>query len=247
MLARAEWNSEFAKYNRAGELRTAFLTNMKRRFVYRPVAKVANSTVRGLLYEAEFRANGFHRNVVRINSNFVHNPLNSPLLQPYQMTTNLIERALFSDRFYRFAFVRHPVDRVLSCFLDRVQAPNSVPHKEANRLAGQSGGEPITFDQFVDVISQQTIRDMNHHWRPQYHQLMCGVLNYSEIFRLEEFDKGMKTILEKFYPKVASKIELNKMYSPRRTNAKERAITIAPETRKKIETIYKEDFEFFDY
>lgn len=247
MIARDEWNAEFAKYNRAGELRTAFLISLRRRYVYRPIAKVANSTIRGLLYEAEFKANGFHRHVVRINSHFVHNPFTSPLLQPYQLTPNLMERALFSDRFFRFAFVRNPVDRVLSCYLDRVQAPNSVPHMEARRLAGSKPDDSISFDQFVDVISQQENREMNHHWRPQYHQLMCGIVKYTEILRLEDFDAAMKKMLEKFYPKIAPTIDMNKMYSPRRTKAKEMAITVSPETRKKIEKIYKEDFEFFGY
>jgi len=247
MLKPAEWNAEFAKYNRKGELRTAFLISLRRRFIYRPISKVANSTVRGLLYEAEFRANGFLRDVARINSNFVHNPVNSPLVQPYQLPPGLITRALFSDRFFRFAFVRNPVDRVLSCYLDRVQAPNSVPHKEAVRLAGKNAGEQITFDEFVDLISRQEIKDMNQHWRPQYHLMMCGTLKYSKIYRLENLNTAMKELFDQFYPKLTSKIDLQKMYSPRRTKAKEMAVSVTPETRKKIEKIYKDDFDFFGY
>ena len=225
-----------------------FLISLKKGYVFCPISKVANSSIKSFLFEAELRSAGVYSAARRMDTARIHDFLWSPLVYPYQLPGPMLRHHLFSPDIVRFLFVRNPADRLVSCFLDRVQTENSAPNRIVRKALGVSHTRDISFEDFVAFIAEQPIADMNPHWRPIYHEACCDTLQYRHVFRFETLLDDMKTILETFYPVVSRKIDLSQNFSPRQTKANERIRSVAsPSSMRRIATIYAKDYEHFGY
>ncbi|MEM8663413.1 MAG: sulfotransferase family 2 domain-containing protein, partial [Pseudomonadota bacterium] len=152
------------------------------------------------------------------------------------------------EDFFRFVFVRNPVDRLVSCYLDRVLSPGSVPHRVVKRALGVEGPQDIKFADFVAVVADQSVREMNPHWRPVYNEACCASVTYDAVLKFENLQAELRTLLERLFPQIADSIDLARNLSPAKTRAKERAADfITPELKTKIEAIYAKDYEAFGY
>jgi hypothetical protein len=99
---------------------------------------------------------------------------------------------------YSFSFVRDPVRRVESAYLDKV-VPRDQPDRWRAAVRGALGlpetpEAPVTFDQFVAALETMEPLEMNVHWRPQHLNLMHPVIRYDHIGRLETFDHDIAVI-----------------------------------------------------
>lgn len=230
------------------QLDRLFLISLRRKYLYCPVSKVANSSIKAFLYEAELRNNGFAKTARDFNTAQVHNLLFGPLLQPYQLPGTLLDEVLYGADYLRFLFVRHPVDRLVSCYLDRVKTAGSVPNKVIQRALGVTEPDDIRFGDFVGVVAGQEIKEMNPHWRPVYYEACCDKLSYDRVLRFENLHGDLKALLAELYPRVAKSIDVELNLSPAKTQAGGRvAEFVTPEIRKTIEEIYAKDFEAFSY
>ena len=230
------------------QLDRLFLISLRRKYLYCPVSKVANSSIKAFLYEAELRDNGFPKTARDFNTAQVHNVLFGPLLQPYQLPEALLEEVLYGDEYMRFLFVRHPVDRLVSCYLDRVKTAGSVPNKVIQRALGVKDPDDIKFGDFVGVVAGQKLKDMNPHWRPVYYEACCDKLSYDRVLRFENLHDDLKSLLAELYPRVSESIDVELNLSPAKTAAGGRvAEFVTPEIRSMIEEIYAKDFAAFGY
>lgn len=228
----------------------SFHISLRNRLVYLPIGKVANSSIKAFLFQAEAASLSIPMpKKFMPTQRTVHNPYYGPLLKAYQLPARVIETALTSDKYFRFVFVRNPYDRLLSCFLDRVSAPGSGSNRRALQLANKEEGDRISFDDFVIGIRNAAIKDMDPHWRPQYYEAGFDCLTYSFVGKFESLESDLKHVIARIYGHEAVQaLKLSENYSPATTLAKsrlkefytDRALAVVNE-------IYDRDFKEFNY
>lgn len=167
------WRDRLREVNamRGRSMRNAFVISLRQRFVFTPVSKAANSTAKALLYQAEFRHHGYIRQAERVGelpAIELHDVTTSPFPMPYQLPGGTLQAVLFSDRYYRFAFVREPVERLLSCYLDRIADIDSVARAEVETVLGKEKGR-------TDLAGRVPRRHRGLRSRPDEHPLAAAM------------------------------------------------------------------------
>lgn len=175
----------------------------------------------------------------------VHNRAFSPLLKPSQLLD--FESLLGSSRLYTFCFVRNPYTRLLSCYIDKILG-NRPPKRQVLNILGldcENIDQAVSFSQFIEVVSSQSIMEMNPHWRPQYHQTLQTSLTYDFVGRYENFAEDFRN--------VCSRISADFSYCParetrHRTNANQKVKEFYTKSLlREVRRIYDIDFTHFGY
>lgn len=235
-------------HHKAPQLDRLFVISLRHKYAYCPVSKVANSSIKTFLFEAELVACGYALDQFDFSGRRMHELLNTPLLYPFQLPRNMLLKVLEGDEYRRILAVRHPVDRLLSCYLDRVLDATSHPSAVVRTALGRDEIASVSFAEFVDFIGTQEIRDMDPHWRPIYHEALCGTVRYHEVLRFETLDRDLPRLIETLYPRLAGTIDFSRNLSPAITDAGARAGEfVTPSIRSRIEEVYARDFEAFGY
>jgi hypothetical protein len=86
---------------------------------------------------------------------------------------------------YRFAILRCPYGRLVSCFLDKIvkRTPDAQKFLAASQIGG--GLDKLTFRQFCGEMAKPLVRNSNMHWRPQVDFLVYA--GYDTYFCFEDF------------------------------------------------------------
>lgn len=225
-----------------------FLISMRQQYLYCPVSKVANSSIKALLFRAEVASLGLQLPTGEHAYQKVHDPLFGPLILPYQLPNGPLHAALYGDHYFRFVAVRHPANRLLSCYLDRVRDHASAASRKVREGLGVERAEDISFSEFVSFVAGQDALTMNPHWRPTYHEAAFDLISYDMVLRFETLGADLAALFERLFPKVAHKLDVTTNLSPSITRASTRLEEfVTPEIAKKIELIYAKDFETFGY
>ena len=132
----------------------------------------------------------------------------------------------FKD-WYKFAFVREPTDRFLSCWKDKVLNHNmfefhSATHEKMKELSN-----------FISWVENQNIDEAEEHLRSQHVLLDLDNLNF--LGKLESFEADLKTVAE------AIGMPLQEMH--RRNTSGKKEINLSDESRARIRKIYAKDYE----
>ena len=215
--------------------------SLRRRYLFVAIPKAANSTIKAILQQQELKGTNFQvKNI--------HDRLDSPLIAPFQLTPAHFESLLDSPDFFRFTFVRNPFTRLLSCYLDRVQALRSVPRKQVAEVLGRPVEEEISFADFVAAVSRLDPLQMNEHFRPQWALASPDVVDYGFIGRFESLAVDLRHVLERIWPNRGADIDTSVNLSPKKTSADERLGSFyTPELIRTVAAIYADDFGIFDY
>lgn len=215
--------------------------SLKNKYFFHSVGKAANSTVKHYLYTEELKGTG-------IKYKTVHERLNSPLVSPFQIDESLLSEVLYSENYFKFTFVRNPYSRILSCFLDRIQDKRSAPYRELVRWAGCEIGYDFKFNEFVELICGQSDYEQNNHWRLQYADAMCGLINYNFIGKQETFSSDMGFIWGKLFPRSINEDFTKVNKSPSQTRSTEKLNNYwSRDLIIKVAERYEKDFCFFNY
>ena len=180
---------------------------------------------------------------------------------------------LGNSKFLRFAVVRDPYERVVSAYLDKL-CGEALDHSyvaEVTDIAGSKPGE-ISFDEFLDYLLTTAPDEMDRHWAPQ--SRLLDQLEIDRLVPLEKLESGLSDIEKSLGLKVNrkalfarqttphspgsdSKMDKRNAYISNRTLLRDRTtIGMLPPKhtflldqaiRRKIETIYKRDFEILPY
>lgn len=215
--------------------------SLKHKYIFVETAKVACSTIKLTLQRLELEDPNFERK----DFEDLHIREYSPLIKLQQLAN--FESYFKRDDFYIFCFVRNPYTRLLSCYLDKIYKPT---HFKKAVLKGMGLDEndinhPVSFEEFIEVIEQQTPIEMNNHWRPQAHLICLNTIEYNKIGRLENFSDDFSLIGKQLSP------DFSKFYAP-----EVRHQTDANSLLKKyynddlyarVYEIYKVDFLSFSY
>lgn len=215
---------------------TNYLYNisMSRKVLYVETPKVACTQIKRMLQRLEAGSSG------GVPQN-VHDRNESPLFSPKHSEDTFFS-ALYGE-YFRFSFVRNPITRVLSCYLDKFV---SNKWEKARRLPG-FGFEPdydLSFLEFLNFISNQNPIDMDVHWMPQTTILSLGSVKYDFIGRFENFSADFQRIcrylgVEEFHDNEGRE---------HRTNASDVTCKFYGDRELEIvRRLYREDFELLMY
>lgn len=202
--------------------------------VYVKNAKVATSSL--LLWFHRIHT-GDHDAVVRN----IHR--NHALPRPREVGWGKVARMLSGEAF-RFTFVRHPLPRAESAFLDKIVREKRPTWRNLVRESlgvPSDRDEPVTFDQFVASLESQDPLEMDAHWRPQNLNLMHPLLTYDLIGHLETFDADLTRIRE------ATGMPDVPMQVRNKTKHDNSLLNENPRLRRRMEVVYALDMELYGY
>lgn len=101
------------------------------------------------------------------------------------------------SRYCIFAFVRNPLQRLFSCYKNKVL---DVRKTGAKNIFHNHGIEPgMSFQQFVEIVSEIPDNHADRHFRSQY-----WFLNYrgqplaDKVFRMEDFDLNWAKLAQEY-------------------------------------------------
>lgn len=124
----------------------------------------------------------------------VHNKALSPLKGA--LSSGLSFPEIFqSPRLFRFALVRNPYCRALSCYLDKIVA-NAAERQWHQRLLGFTQKEPISFREFLLAIHRIDDRSRDMHWRSQAALINDRRVHYHYLGVFERFRSDLAYALK---------------------------------------------------
>lgn len=215
--------------------------SLKYQYVYYATPKVACSTTLLTLQRAEIEDPYYFP----LEFEDIHEKELSPLLTPTQIGS--LSRLLASPYYCKFCFVRNPFTRILSCYLDKVAGGH--PHKRVVlNLLGRPQedlSQPVTFEEFVDVIAAQPISEMHDHWFIQWYHLGEGRFPFDIIGRFETFSSDFEEILRRIG------IDATTYYAQEMRNVTNAGFLLEQYYDKRlveiVRRVYALDFEHFGY
>jgi hypothetical protein len=164
-------------------------------YLYQPIPKCACTTIKTLLLELEGREvdeNVWRRHQKEFNGFPGTNRL------PLQEQLDIFEGRTNT---FKFVIVRNPYARLASAYSDKVllrPAPYMIRKiKKAAADQGAVVSDPITFEEFVAVVSRQTPEEMDTHYRPQYYEGRFPIVKYDFIGRMEAMPDDLVFVLER--------------------------------------------------
>lgn len=133
--------------------------------------------------------------------------------------------------YLKFAFVRNPLDRVVSAWKNKVVEANYFNFESQAYLEMQE------FSNFINWLETQNLEKADEHLLPQH--LLIDVEHLDYLGRFESFDED--------FGKLAEKIGLPIEVIERKNPSKKMTIEIEPSTRMKVEQLYQKDYKLFNY
>jgi hypothetical protein len=118
----------------------------------------------------------------------------APMLQPSDLALRRVEDL---NRLipFKFAIVRNPYARTLSCYLSKF-AGERPKESLARRLGTQSS---VSFAEFVARVCDQTPEQMDPHWRIQYFNIYCDRLHYDRFVAFENYEQEFAALMQRFF------------------------------------------------
>jgi hypothetical protein len=162
---------------------------------------------------------------------------------------------LFRDKTdtFKFVVVRDPYTRLASAYQDKIKMVTRLRSKYWENLIKTSADEQgvrlsdqITFDEFVQVVSNQSIEEMDAHWRPQYFEGRFGIIKFNFVGHMEMLHSDLPYILER----IDAPLHLQaKAGAPQNVTGAHMAMwdTVKPETRRAYLKQFAIDFDTLRY
>ena len=130
--------------------------------------------------------------------------------------------------YFKFALVRNPWDRLVSCYFDKIVAKKMFHH-----LHG------MEFDAFVDYVATRNLRTIDRHLRLQTCLMPSNDLDF--IGRFENLTEDVNEIFRRLHIDVQQQPHLN---SSKHAHYSE---YYNDHTRELVAKIYRDDVERFEY
>uniref|UniRef100_A0A0K2UGE8 Carbohydrate sulfotransferase n=1 Tax=Lepeophtheirus salmonis TaxID=72036 RepID=A0A0K2UGE8_LEPSM len=205
------------------------LVDQKRKIIFCVVPKVACTNWKRILISLETGEELFNiRNPHSHNFNYLSNTSDS------------------KSNYTKILFVRHPFERLVSAFENKIHKPFSDYFR--TRLL-KEGMKNLSFAAFVDFILSKKPQDLNEHWAPQNLLCLPCHMDYDFIGKYENIARDSDFILQNIL-KTDLRLPQIKSQSPIGRTAiltPQYMSNLSQEAQKNLFELYKKDFELFDY
>ncbi|HKM61248.1 MAG TPA: sulfotransferase family protein [Acidisphaera sp.] len=214
------------------------------RYLYQPIPKCACTTIKTLLLQVEglpVDTNVWRRHQKEYNRFPGTNHLTIPQqLDLYEGRTDT----------FKFVFVRNPYSRLASAYCDKILLnPAAYLIRKIRKSARNQGvavSDPITFEQFISVVSRQSLAEMDPHCRPQYHEGRFALVRYDFVGRTEAMHRDLVYAFERIRASEAIIARVTE-----RHNVAGSSVglweKVTPEVRRLFLTAYEIDFDILQY
>ena len=158
-------------------------------------------------------------------------------------------KSVESGRPFLFSFVRNPVARVVSAYMDFVimnRNPEAVQHTTAFARRGldRIDDKVAGLDRFLDLIAEEFAVDpilSDRHWRPQFLNLGDSLFDLQLIGKMERFTEDIGRLCE------ASGVPPERFPVTTANRSGSEALTPTVEQRRRIRDLYTMDYEAYGY
>ena len=166
--------------------------------------------------------------------------------------------------YYTFLFVRHPFERLISAYRNKLLQPYPDDHYYLNTLgkrivrtyrkSSTRTSNTCTFAEFIEFLINKAAKEgsksFDEHWKPQ--TLLCDICHtrFDFIGKYETLVEDSRIILKDL--KVSNKYQFPEnrtdFYKSRSSEIYQQYMRTVPrENIKKLYEIYKDDFDAFSY
>lgn len=218
-----------------------YLTHISRRHsaVFVEVPKAGCTVVKRVMQHSEHAGEPYEE------PKSVHDRATSPLAAPVRDRFDPDEVYGRGSPYFRFAFVRNPYSRALSCYLEKIAGEQWLRDLRLPAL-GFDPNEDVTFVEFLARVAAQRPADMDIHWAPQHVLLGLDRVEYGFIGRFESFQRDVHRVIQHLEMDVPQ--EMVEATTSHVTNAGSRLQEYYEgEAAELVRTIYREDFERLGY
>lgn len=132
--------------------------------------------------------------------------------------------------FFKFAFVRNPIDRFISAFRDKVLTHNYFKFEECQYERMKD------LNHFIEWVEQHKMHRVDEHLQEQI--VMIDTANVDFIGRFERFEEDFRIVSQRIGVDFDPDLHLNQ-------SKRARAITISKENIQRIASIYRRDIRAF--
>ncbi|MEM7591978.1 MAG: sulfotransferase family 2 domain-containing protein [Cyanobacteria bacterium P01_A01_bin.83] len=183
--------AKYCQYIRPGMFEYAINISHKYNYLYVETPKAGCSSIKMTLQRMELDLPDFYRE----DFEDIHNRNFSPLLKASQVGS--FDRFINRPNLFKFCFARNPYIRLLSAYLEKIKL-NKPQKKDILQHLGKNIRQlniKISFDEFIRVIYEQPIANLNDHWNIQYYQTCQNSIKYNFIGKVENFDRDFEFVL----------------------------------------------------
>lgn len=205
-----------------------------RRYIYVKNDKVGSSFIIRSLTGSEKKAER-----IRYRTPFL-DPRRNPLLTPAELSRRQWAEARAT--FFVFTFCRNPFSRILSCYLDRIVGRDESYFLLKRRI-GFSGERTPAFREFLEMLGEPGVLDLDTHWKPQHRNIAVGYYDYSFIGHFEDLTTEFPALLARLYDGKAKLGEIR----PGTSATRQLATYFDDRTAALVGDLYADDFAMFGY
>jgi len=162
-----------------------------------------------------------------------------PMLLPSDLGIRRVEE-LNTRIPFKFAIVRNPYARTLSCYLDKFSHGRVNPTGLGKRLGSDTA---VDFAGFVARICAQEPAQMDPHWRIQYHNIYCDRIRYDHFVRFENYEEEFGALMQRFF----GRSDMRNVRKGQHKAELKLADYYTPEIARAVREKYAVDFEMFGY
>ena len=173
---------------------TEFFVLDQKRLVYISIPKVACTSIKTALFEQSSSLNTGRESYMDIHKD-------SATFCTHSLSTE-------QRKYYKFAFVRNPLERLISCYKDKVARPvqhtgkyyfdSAFNNKMIWTLFGDKFRPDMSFDEFVALVARIPDLLADGHFRSQYSILAPhGHLSVDYVGKFEQLEQDWAPLAQK--------------------------------------------------
>ena len=228
-VGRSPFFSRFPNQRASLLINSRALVSTKNQFIYFRIPKAANSAVVASLLAGESQ---MHRDAVEAIKT------GGPKLS--SLSAKQVDRIV--NDYHLFTFVRNPITRIYSCYLDKI-ARSKPESRVVTMWLKRDNGAVVTFDEFLDFLEHDQNIYKDAHWARQTDLIPLGLSSLHLIGTVESFDRDFNKLVDLLG--LAGRIP--KRFAPHATGATEKLAELGSEQIQRIIRLYHDDFEKLKY